>query len=60
MGPVRAVTYLTVYGLLSLALGVAWAWRLPWALSVPLAAGARILGYASYLAISSWVTHENL
>ena len=60
MGPVRAATYLLVYGVLSLALGLCWAWRLPWAVSVPLGALARIAGYLAYIALSSWVTNENL
>lgn len=59
-GPVRAATYLLVYGVLSLALGAAWAWRLPWAMSIPLGAAARIGGYLSYISLSSWVTRENL
>eukprot|EP00887_Chlorella_sp_A99_P004655 scaffold4.g4655.t1 len=48
-GPVRAATYLLVYGLLSLALGAAWAWRASWALSIPAAA-----------LVSSWALGENL
>lgn len=60
MGPVRAVTYLLVYGVLSVTLGLAWAWRLPWALSVPLGALSRIGGYMAYIVLSSWVTNENL
>lgn len=60
LGPVRAITYLLVYGVLSLSLGVAWAWRLPWAVSVPLGALARIGGYLAYIVLSSWVTNENL
>jgi uncharacterized protein YybS (DUF2232 family) len=60
MGPVRAVTYLLVYGLLSLTLGACWAARLPWVLSIPLGALARIGGYLAYIALSSWVTNENL
>lgn len=60
MGPVRAATYLLVYGVLSLALGLSWAARLPWLLSVPLGAAARIGGYFAYIMLSSWVTNENL
>ena len=60
MGPVRAVTYLLIYGLLSLALGCGWAWRLPWGATVPLAAAVRIGGYMLYIQLSSWVTNENL
>lgn len=60
MGPVRAATYLLVYGVLSLALGLSWAARLPWAASVPLGALARIAGYFAYIGLSSWLTNENL
>ncbi len=60
MGPVRAATYLLVYGVLSLTLGLCWALRLPWLLSVPLGALARIAGYFAYIALSSFVTNENL
>lgn len=60
MGPVRAVTYLLVYGVLSLALGASWAAALPWGLSIPVGALARIGGYLAYIALSSWVTNENL
>lgn len=60
MGPVRAATYLLMYGVLSLALGLCWVARLPWLLSVPAAAAARIAGYLAYIGLSSWVTRENL
>lgn len=60
MGPVRAATYLLVYGVLSLALGLSWAARLPWGASVPLGALARIAGYFAYIGLSSWLTNENL
>lgn len=60
MGPVRAATYLLVYGVLSYTLAVCWALRLPWLLSVPLGALSRIAGYFAYLALSSFVTNENL
>ena len=49
MGPVKAVTYLLMYGVLSLTLGGCWAARLPWALSIPLAAAARRDGRAGWL-----------
>ncbi|KAL6771280.1 hypothetical protein ACKKBF_B34640 [Auxenochlorella protothecoides x Auxenochlorella symbiontica] len=59
-GPLRAATFLCMHGAMAVALGVAWAARLPWALSIPLAAAARCTGYAAYVALSSWATGEDL
>lgn len=60
LGPYRAVTYILIYGLLSLALGVSWTLRLPWVISVPLAAVARVIGFLLYFSLSSWISNENL
>jgi hypothetical protein len=60
LGPVRAVTYVLVYGLLSIALGVSFKMGLPWAVSVPLGAMARLTGQWMYISVTSWVTNENL
>lgn len=60
MGPVRAVTYVLVYGLLSLALGISFRANLPWTLSVPLGACSRLTGQWLYIMVTSWVTNENL
>jgi hypothetical protein len=60
MGPVRAVTYVLVYGLLSLSLGASFRSSLPWVVSVPLGACARIAGQWLYIMVTSWVTNENL
>lgn len=60
MGPVRALSYLPTYGLLSAALAVSFSLKLPWAVSVPLGAAARVAGQLSYIVLSSWVANENL
>ena len=60
IGPFRAVAYLLVYGLLSLAMGASMALKLPWAVGVPLAAVSRVVGFLSYFALSSFMTNENL
>jgi hypothetical protein len=60
LGPYRAVTYILIYGLLSLALGVSWTLKFPWAISVPLAAVARVIGFLLYFSLSSWISNENL
>lgn len=41
MGPVKALTYLLVYGVLSITLGTCWAAQLPWAVCIPVASIAR-------------------
>lgn len=60
LGPVRAVTYVLVYGLLSIALGVSFKTGIPWVVSVPLGACARLAGQWMYIIVTSWVTNENL
>lgn len=60
MGPVRGVTYMLVYGFLSVALGITFRLNVPWVLSVPLSAVVRLLGQWLYIMVTSWVTRENL
>jgi hypothetical protein len=60
MGPVRAVTYVLVYGILSIALGVSFSFNSPWGISVPMGAAARLCGQGLYVMVTSWVTNENL
>ena len=49
MGPVKALTYLLIYGVLSLVLGTCWSLKLPWALCIPLASGARCVASSATL-----------
>ena len=60
MGPVRAVTYVLVYGILSIALGVSFSSNSHWGISVPMGAAARLCGQGLYVMVTSWVTNENL
>ena len=60
LGPVRAVTYVLVYGMLSIALGVSFKTGISWAVSVPVGACARLAGQWMYIVVTSWVTNENL
>lgn len=60
MGPVRGVTYMLVYGFLSVALGMTFRLNIPWVLSVPLSAVVRLVGQWLYIMVTSWVTRENL
>lgn len=60
MGPVRATTYVLVYGILSVALGISFRLQLPWLFGIPLCSIARLSGQGLYVMLSSWVTNENL
>jgi len=60
LGPVRAMTYVLVYGMLSIALGVSFKTGISWAVSVPVGACARLAGQWMYIVVTSWVTNENL
>ena len=60
MGPVRATTYVLVYGLLSVALGISFRLQLPWLFGIPLCSIARLSGQGLYILLSSWITNENL
>lgn len=60
VGPVRAASFLLIYGFLSLALGISWSLKIPWTLSVPISSVARLIGYAAYLGLSSVMLGENL
>jgi hypothetical protein len=55
MGPVKALTYLLIYGVLSLALGICWAVKLPWAVCIPLAAAARCVRLSGCFALCKLV-----
>lgn len=59
-GPLRAVSYTLLHGVVGLSLGAAWARGLPWAASVPLSAAARTCGILASLQCSSWLLREDL
>ena len=60
LGPLRAVSYVLMHGLLAASLGSLWRLRAPWALSVPVGALVRVGGQLAYLALSSATMNENL
>jgi hypothetical protein len=47
LGPLRAITYVLMHGVLAASLGSMWVWKWPWAISIP--AGATM----SYVSIAS-------
>lgn len=59
-GPFKALTYLFNHGIISFVLGACWSQHLPWVVSIPLGALARVAGSLSYLLLSSWMFNENL
>lgn len=60
LGPVKALTYVFTHGITAATLGVTWARRWGWAAGIGLGAVARLTGYVGFLAVSCWVTRENL
>ncbi len=60
LGPLRAVTYVLMHGLLAASLGSLWRLRAPWSLSVPIGAVIRMAGQLAYLLLSSVTMNENL
>ncbi|KAK1381007.1 hypothetical protein POM88_027751 [Heracleum sosnowskyi] len=59
-GPVKALTYLLMYGFLGLTMGSLWRLRASWGLSVGLSAIARALGASAYVVMLSFLIRENV
>jgi hypothetical protein len=60
LGPLRAINYCLMHGMLAAALGSCWKLALPWSVSVPLGAALRMGGQLAYLLLSSVTLNENL
>ncbi|WOH07775.1 hypothetical protein DCAR_0727209 [Daucus carota subsp. sativus] len=59
-GPLKALTYLLMYGLLGLTMGSLWRLRASWGISVCLTAVARALGATCYVVMYSFLIRENI
>ncbi|XP_074383473.1 uncharacterized protein LOC141725014 isoform X2 [Apium graveolens] len=59
-GPLKALTYLLMYGLLGLTMGSLWRLRTSWGISVGLTAVARALGAICYVVMYSFLIRENI
>ncbi|XP_052200311.1 uncharacterized protein LOC127806823 isoform X1 [Diospyros lotus] len=59
-GPVKALTYLLMHGLVGFTMGMLWRSRANWGLSVFLCACVRALGAVGYVLISSFLIRENI
>jgi hypothetical protein len=60
LGPLQALTYLLVQGLMAACLGACWVRGVHWGLSIPAAAAVRVAGTLAYIGLSSWTMGENL
>ena len=60
LGPVRAVTYLFMHGMVAVCLGAMWHWRAYWGVSLVFGSIIRLLGTLGYLAVTSWILNEDL
>ncbi|XP_047314162.1 uncharacterized protein LOC124917941 [Impatiens glandulifera] len=59
-GPVKAITYVLMHGLLGLAMGTLWRLGTNWWLSVFLSALVRLVGSFGYLFLSSFLIREDI
>ena len=60
LGPLQAASYIFQHGILAVVLGALWAWRAAWAVSIPLAALAKVGGTLGGIALACLTLHENL
>lgn len=59
-GPVKAITYLLLHGLLGFAMGTSWRSQTSWSTSVFLCSFVRAVGALGYVLISSFLIGENI
>ncbi|XP_026407760.1 uncharacterized protein LOC113303000 isoform X2 [Papaver somniferum] len=59
-GPVKALTYLLMHGLVGLAMGSLWRLRANWGLSIALCTFVRAMGAMGCVLISSFLIRENI
>ncbi|KAL3510918.1 hypothetical protein ACH5RR_030319 [Cinchona calisaya] len=59
-GPVKALTYLLLHGLLGFAMGSMWRYRASWRTSIFFCAIVRAMGAIGYVLISSFLIEENI
>ncbi|KAL2546308.1 hypothetical protein Fot_15792 [Forsythia ovata] len=59
-GPVKAITYLLLHGLLGFTMGTSWRSRASWTASVFLCSFVRAMGAVGYVLISSFLIGENI
>eukprot|EP00798_Chlamydomonas_sp_ICE-L_P005918 gene5918-33491_t len=60
LGPLRALSYVLIHGLLSATLGTCWKLKASWWLSVVVGALVRMTGQCAYLMLTSLTMNENL
>ena len=60
LGPIRAVTYFFMHGLLAVSLGALWHWRAQWGITLVTGAITRLLGTLGYFVVTSWTLNEDL
>jgi hypothetical protein len=60
LGPLRALSYVFLHGLLAATLGTLWRWRVGWWASICAGALVRMAGQLAYLILSSITMNENL
>lgn len=60
LGPVRAVSYFFMHGLLAVFLGALWHWKAHWSISLATGTIIRLIGTLGYFVVTSWTLNEDL
>ena len=60
LGPIRAITYFFMHGLLAVSLGTLWHWRAHWGITLVTGSITRLLGTLGYFFVTSWTLNEDL
>lgn len=60
LGPIRAMSYTLLHGLLAATMGTTWKWKWNFWLSIVVCGVMRMLGQLAYLLMSSFTMNENL
>ena len=60
LGPVRAVSYFFMHGLLAVFLGALWHWKAHWSISLATGTIIRLIGTLGYFFVTSWTLNEDL
>ena len=60
LGPLKAVNYLFIHGVMAFTLGALWHWKAHWSVSLAFGVVARLGGLVTYWIITCWILNEDI